>query len=290
MFMMWVRNKLVPTFEKLHPTKTMVLICDNAAYHHKREVGSSGALKKGDLLELCSKYKIEYLDLPMTNLRHQYIESNETLPISINDNETIRVAFNYDEMKERVSSTKPLNPTTEEMKYSIMAYLKNNQPELMECKVEKYLVDRGHSVLWTPPYSPDLQPIELFWAAGKNHAASMSFAGIKMKQTMKHVRDGWYGNLHEFDANGVPLITEPSYLHQQKQPVDCMKLFQKMVSMGNKKFIPMCEGISGTLGQLTVDTSHIPIRAGVPIDILMSDMARFVEYGNEYDEMNNDDN
>ena len=194
-------------------------------------------------------------------------------------------------MKGRAASSQPLNPTTEEMKYSIMEYLKDNKPELIECLVEKHLTDRGHSVLWTPPYSPDLQPIELFWAAGKNHAAAMSFAGIKMKQTMKHVRDGWYGNVSEFDPDGVSILNqEPNHHHQLKQPVDCMKLFRKMVSMSNEKFIPMCEGITGTIGQLTIDSNHIPIRAGVPIDILMADMARFIEYSTEYDEMNNHDN
>ena len=39
MFMKWTTQKLIPTFELLHPNKKMVLICDNAAYHHKREIG-----------------------------------------------------------------------------------------------------------------------------------------------------------------------------------------------------------------------------------------------------------
>ena len=31
---------------------------------------------------------------------------------------------------------------------------------------------RGHSVLRTPPYHPELQPIEICWAVVKNHVAN----------------------------------------------------------------------------------------------------------------------
>ena len=45
-------------------------------------------------------------------------------------------------------------------------------PPAKMCKA-KPVVDfdgRGTIVLFTPPYSADLQPIELWWAAGKNWA------------------------------------------------------------------------------------------------------------------------
>ena len=34
MFMQWVKNKLIPTFDKLYSDK-MILVADNAPYHHK---------------------------------------------------------------------------------------------------------------------------------------------------------------------------------------------------------------------------------------------------------------
>ena len=36
MFMKWVEQRLVPTFEAQFPGKKMILIADNAPYHHKR--------------------------------------------------------------------------------------------------------------------------------------------------------------------------------------------------------------------------------------------------------------
>ena len=39
MFMKRTKDKLVPCFRKMYsPTIKMVLICDNAAYHHAREI------------------------------------------------------------------------------------------------------------------------------------------------------------------------------------------------------------------------------------------------------------
>ena len=38
MFMQWVERCLIPTFNKLHPSKKMILILDNAPYRHTRAV------------------------------------------------------------------------------------------------------------------------------------------------------------------------------------------------------------------------------------------------------------
>src|SRR6202012_1101117 len=35
-YMKWLENRLIPTFKKLFPNKKMVLVLDNASYHHVR--------------------------------------------------------------------------------------------------------------------------------------------------------------------------------------------------------------------------------------------------------------
>jgi hypothetical protein len=40
MFMKWVEEKLIPLFERMFPGKKLIVIADNAAYHHKRIIGS----------------------------------------------------------------------------------------------------------------------------------------------------------------------------------------------------------------------------------------------------------
>ena len=103
----------------------------------------------------------------MNDRRHQAILEQELVPVEIvNDN--CRVPFDEVKMLQRATPTMPFNPTTEELKVGLLEYIAAIKKEQLECKVERLLMDHGHSILWTPPYSPDLHPIELIWAAGKN--------------------------------------------------------------------------------------------------------------------------
>jgi ribosomal protein S19E (S16A) len=79
---------------------------------------------------------------------------------------------------------RPFVANAEELKIAFVTYLSEKKPELRECQVERVLCDRGHRVLWTPPYCPELQPIGLFWAAGKNHVAMCYVSGRTVKETV----------------------------------------------------------------------------------------------------------
>jgi len=77
MFMKWIEERLVPTFEKQHPGKKMVLIADNAPYHHKRVIGSLNSLSKKKLIELAKKHDVSYLELPWTPIRQQAMDEDD---------------------------------------------------------------------------------------------------------------------------------------------------------------------------------------------------------------------
>lgn len=278
MFMLWVTQKLVPTFERLHPSKTMVLVCDNAAYHHSRELGSLGGKTKSELVEICEKYNIHFVDLPFNENRYDMLEEgngDEDMITGITDiGDFCRVSFDSDLFKEKANSNNPFVPTTEELKEAMVRYIAEYIPALLECKVERYLSDRGHTVMWTPPYTPDLQPIELFWAAGKNHAAYMSYAGITMKEVVQHLREGWYGNLTQMEREDLPQHKYDSLI---KKPADCSALFRHAIDCANKRFVPMCAGISGEIGSLVIDKNHIANKEGLPIDMFVLDITDGVE-------------
>ena len=156
--------------------------------------------------------------------------------VMINPDGTFRVTFNEKLFRRNNGKGKScFIPTTEELKIGVAVYLQENHPDLLECKVTKLMNSLGHHILWTPPYCPHLQPIELFWAAGKNHAASMNFADTTMYDTVKYLRDGWYGNVREFsDVNNQP---EPHVLRREK--VDCKRLFDHVVENINTIAIPV---------------------------------------------------
>lgn len=57
--------------------------------------------------------------------------------------------------------------TLGELKIVFVLYLKEEKLEILECKVEAFLEVRGHKVLWTPLYCPQLQPRDISWTAGE---------------------------------------------------------------------------------------------------------------------------
>jgi hypothetical protein len=166
------------------------------------------------------------------------------------------------EQEQHTGANKHRVGTLEELKVSFITWLKKNKPEALDCQLETYLADWHHKVLWMPQYCPDLQPTELFWAAGKNHVASHFVDGIKMKDTVRHLHNGWYGNANMFqeDDDKFHAVTE------------CKKLVQHAISSVDATFIPLSDGISGTIGALTNNLDYERDTTGIPIDTLVVDL------------------
>ena len=72
-------------------------------------------------------------------------------------------------------------------------FFQRKHPENLEEQVETFMRKRGWELIWTPPYMPQFQPIERFWAYGKRFVG-MNF---ELKRTMRDVwqqlRKGLYG-------------------------------------------------------------------------------------------------
>ena len=81
-----------------------------------------------------------------------------------------------------------------------------------------------------------------------------------MKETIRLLQKGWYGNLLMY-LEGHPL---------QKHPVNCSKLWNKCLEIAGTKFVTMCEGISGKIGALNIDTTYQSGTPVLPIDTLVS--------------------
>ena len=98
MFMLWVEQKLIPTFNDLYKNKKMILVMDNAAYHHKREVGSFSSKTKDEIVDDCIKYKVQYIDVPPTTNRYKHLNKPKVVMnnVMINPDGTFRVTFDED--------------------------------------------------------------------------------------------------------------------------------------------------------------------------------------------------
>ena len=256
-FMRWLKDKLIPCFKRLYGNKKMVLIADNAPYHHKRAIGTLSSLKKTELVTLMIQYDVEYIDVPLTPKRMEALEDVDIDGVT-DLGDGYRIEFDGEVFQQR--STSPFVPTLNELQLGFAAYLRDNNPQALECLVERCLKDEGYDVLWTPPYTPDLQPIETYWAIGKNRVAENYYNGRSMKTTVEQLREAWYGN--ETMANKA--------LCRIVQPANCSGITQKAISIANKRFIPLCPDLRGELGSLEA-TNTVGSSADFPIDLVVAD-------------------
>jgi len=76
-----------------------------------------------------------------------------------------------------------LAPSLKELQAAVKAHLKLH-PDINKTKVDKLLLPHGHSIVWTPPFVPEVQPIELIWAHVKLQVA----AQYTLKRTIEMTR------------------------------------------------------------------------------------------------------
>jgi transposase len=83
--------------------------------------------------------------------------------------------------------------TKDELYGATIDWLKDNKPKALDSKVEREFRDRGWEIIWTPPYCPRFQPIELVWGVAKQRVA-WSYTGKRnMQETHRQLRIGFYG-------------------------------------------------------------------------------------------------
>ena len=122
----------------------------------------------------------------------------------------------------------------------------------------------GFEILWTPPYCPPLQPIEEFWGSGKNHVADCFDNKTTMKDVVRRLRAGWYGNEDSVSPENDEYHTGTS----------CNGLVLRSIDAMDKRYIPLCPGLSGKIGALEIDYTHQPDKKNIPIDCLVVDLAK----------------
>jgi hypothetical protein len=130
MFMKWVVEKLLPSFEKLHPGKKVVLLLDNAPYHHKQQIGNLKSKSKKQLVELCIKHEVDGVDkinVKWNNNRvDAYADYNVNEDIVKFKDTTIKLNFNKEVFLQWPTTNQPFAPTVNELRLGIVAWLQNN--------------------------------------------------------------------------------------------------------------------------------------------------------------------
>jgi transposase len=159
MYINWMRNRFIPAFSAKFPGKKCILVLDNAGYHH-------AAGKK-------------FMKLGGT--KQQLIVKLETLGV-----ESIMVERKGMKVEFRQSTWEGLggssSPTVKELNDALKVELPKHK-EFQTTEVQRMFDELGWQLIYTPPYTPETQPIEKVWAYVK-HIVASHFTPLRTASTL----------------------------------------------------------------------------------------------------------
>lgn len=173
-FMQWVRNRLMPTFQRKYGHRMkMILVLDNARYHHPRHPDwvSPNQMNKEQLAAWIA-----------SNPRG---ENGITIQRDGRDKYFGRSAL--------FQHGGRYAPTVAELRAWVKADLLAN-PDTNRNLLQKEFDAHGHQTIYTPPYECETQPIELLWAYVKNYVARVMGDDHSIEAVTRLTRQGFYGD------------------------------------------------------------------------------------------------
>lgn len=81
-------------------------------------------------------------------------------------------------------------PSKEDLITAIQQWL-DEHPDHNKTVVEQLMHDAGHSLIYTPPFCPEVQPIELLWAEIKRYVANRSTLNRSITETRQQTEEAF---------------------------------------------------------------------------------------------------
>ena len=183
MFMNWVEHILTPSFKAKYPGKKMILIIDNAPYHHALpdKALSIGKANKTKLVAIAK-------DIGLKTFK-----CTRDL-----DDGSVEKTFSEAQFVNRAGGTPTSGPYVAELRKAVMKYAKEKCPDRLMSNLELFFDkpdNEGWQILYTPPYCPKFQPIERVWGYTKNGVALEYKATRTIPQLQEDVMTMWYGGV-----------------------------------------------------------------------------------------------
>lgn len=169
-FVQWIQTRLFPAFTALYPGKKMILVLDNAKYHHHRGPEWFAVSKKkhtelGAFLRACGvkEFTAKESDGSFRVFKKEHFTADS-----------------------RGKNAK--GPTVHQLQIAVKAHIAAN-PDINTTVPQQLFADKGWELLYTPPYVSDLQPIEMIWGYTKHIVATKNHRKRKIQECAEHTRD-----------------------------------------------------------------------------------------------------
>jgi transposase len=125
-------------------------------------------------------------------------------------------------------------------------------PECQLSAIQKIFNQRGWQLIYTPPYTPQCQPIEKVWAYVKHHIASLFEPHRSVALLLTHTIMAFYGD---------PLSNHPGVTEEF-----CQTLINHSYKWCNE-FIDMHMKEGGNLFTLAQSLQEDPLEEAIPVEI-----------------------
>lgn len=169
----YLRNRILPTFAAVYPGKKMYLVLDNASYHHHHgpEWIYPYKFKKAQLAEVLRQRKI-----------HDIAGENG-----------IRIP------SDKFSANKSAGGASRKQLEAAVRQLLIDHPDINTTVPQQLMADKKHSLVYTPPFVPEVQPIERVWNIMKADVARQHTVGRNTEET-RHQAEGALEKIEADDA------------------------------------------------------------------------------------------
>ena len=233
------QNRIMPSFQAKNPDKKMIIVMDNASYHKPRDFDcvTPSKMAMRECLSFLHHHNVQQFTAQRINK-----ETNEAETLTFHSPFDQDREFHYEDVSVRrghgrgveterykVDDGPRLTPRAPELKKAVKQHLAQH-PSINKTRLEKMFDPLGYSIIFTPPFTPEVQPIELIWSQVKGEVARKykykrsieitreqtddAFDNItkeKIENTIKHCHDyiddfiksedaGWLRSFGSFDA------------------------------------------------------------------------------------------
>ena len=192
-FRLWINQHLFPAFEaKYGYDKRMILVLDNAPYHKEQGEGyfNIKSMSKTGMINVLRSKKVHNIVI-IRNGQAKMFKAGEW---HLNG---------------------PSGPYKEELQIFVESWIKK-YPELQKTLLEKLFehkslavkpgVPNFHYFILTPPYTPQLQPIEWVWSYVKGYVAKQFMSSRTVPQLIEQTKAGFYGDGDEHEGVSTEMV------------------------------------------------------------------------------------
>ena len=253
-FMLWVKRRLTPAFQARYPGKKIILILDNAPYHHGK-CDDYIACRPEDSSNFSQLYK--YCDELGINEIKLTVDSNSSRrrknafnwkdgdpPITVNFERVPQGDTPKDGHKLWLKNGGAYQGKTfpreagvmlEELKAYVRQVCLEKAPHRLCSAIVRYFYFEGRDweLIWTPPYCCDLQPIEMLWARVKGRLARMHNRQRRVLELYDDIIVAFYGGrMMSCTLDGGRELSTSSL--EPLSPEDAKKLFDHALAPGQR--------------------------------------------------------